>query len=189
VLADGSAASVTDARMSAEALMDATRRLEEDQRLTVPEPQELRLGALTGQDLRILFAVEPHGPVLLLAAARGELGDDALRAAYDRASGGAEETEESFLRAFFPGEEGERRAGAARLAGRDGARALKDARARTGLTVEQVAERMSTTPERVAAIERAVDGVEVGVLAAYVEALGGRLEVVAGLGSGRFTVR
>ena len=180
---------VAEARTEVEALMDATRRLESDQDATAPELQELRLGAITGRDLRVLFAVEPHGAVLLLAAARGELGDEALRLAYDPASGGGQETEESFLSRFFPGEEAERREGAARLAGRERTQPLEDARTRTGLTVEQVAERMGTTPERVAAVERAADAVEVGVLAAYVEALGGRLEVVADLGTERIGLR
>jgi helix-turn-helix protein len=183
------AGTVAKARTAVEALMEATRRLESDQDATVPELQELRLGALADHDLRVLFVAEPQGAVLLLAAARGELGDKALRLAYDPASGGGEETEESFLSAFFPGEEAERWEGAARLTGRDRTHALEDARIRTGLTVEQVAERMGTTPERVAAIERAVDTVEVGVLAAYVEVLGGRLEVVAGLGSERVGLR
>jgi hypothetical protein len=55
--------------------------------------------------------------------------------------------------------------------------------------VEQVAERMSTTAEAVAAIER--DGpaaAEAGALAAYVAALGGRLEIVADLGAERVTL-
>ncbi len=54
------------------------------------------------------------------------------------------------------------------------------------MTQAQVAERMEVRQERVSAIERAEPGAtEVRTLAAYVRALGGRLEIVAHVGSER----
>lgn len=49
---------------------------------------------------------------------------------------------------------------------------------------------MSVTAERVAAIESAEPGaLEIGALAAYLEAIGGRLEIVADLGPERVNLR
>jgi prevent-host-death family protein len=88
---------------------------------------------------------------------------------------------ESFLDEFFPGAETEVEIGAAALIARNRARTLAQARQRLGLTRAQVAGRMNVRPERVSAIERAEPGAtEVRTLAAYVKALGGRLEIAAG---------
>jgi hypothetical protein len=163
-----------------------TRAFEGGKVTVVPELQELRLGALTGRDLRVLFTVEQPAAVLLLTAGEGPTVGRALRAAYDPGFFDGERTAESFLEEFFPGEEDDRRAGAARFADRSGVHALADVRLRAGLSVERAAERMGTTPDVVAAIERdGPDAVETGTLAAYLTALGGRLEVVADLGSER----
>jgi DNA-binding XRE family transcriptional regulator len=91
--------------------------------------------------------------------------------------------EQSFLDEFFAGAASDVEAGAAALAAANRARTLAELRDRLGLTRAEVAERMGVRPERVAAIERAEPGAtEVRALAGYVEALGGRLEVVADVG-------
>ena len=98
-------------------------------------------------------------------------------------------SKESFLDAFFPGRAEEMESGAARLVARNRMHPLSQVRRRSGLTETQLAERMQVAPETVAAIERAEPGAtEVGTLAAYVEALGGRLDVVADLGGERFVL-
>lgn len=181
--APGAATADGDVRAAAETAIEETRRLE---RGRAPELQELRLGALTGRDLRVLFTVEPPATVLLLAAGEGAMGDRALQVAYDPGFFTGEQTAEAFLEEFFPGEEADRRAGAERLADRNRVRALADVRLRTGLSVEQVADRMGTTADAVAAIERdGPEAVGTGTLAAYLAALGGRLEIVADLGAER----
>ena len=61
--------------------------------------------------------------------------------------------------------------------------------ARLGLTRAEVAQRMNVRQERVSAIERAkVDISELRTLAAYIRALGGRLEIVADFGGERLVV-
>ena len=97
---------------------------------------------------------------------------------------------ESFLDEFFPGEETEVEIGAGVLVARNRAHTLAEARQRMRLTQAQVAERMSVRQERVSAIERAEPGAtEVRTLAAYVRALGGRLEIIADIGGERIVLR
>ena len=73
---------------------------------------------------------------------------------------------------------------------RSRAHTLAEARQRMRLTQAQVARRMSVRQERVSAIERAEPGAtEVRTLAAYVGALGGRLEIVAHIGGERIILR
>ena len=97
---------------------------------------------------------------------------------------------ESFLDEFFPGEGTEVEIGAAALIARHRARTLAQARQLTGLTQAQVAARMRVRQERVSAIERADPGAtEIRTLAAYVAALGGRLEIVADIGGERIMLR
>jgi len=97
---------------------------------------------------------------------------------------------ESFLDEFFPGEETEVEIGAAALIARHRARTLAQARQLTGLTQAQVAARMRVRQERVSAIERADPGAtEIRTLAAYVAALGGRLEIVADIAGKRIMLR
>jgi transcriptional regulator with XRE-family HTH domain len=91
---------------------------------------------------------------------------------------------------FFPGEGTEVEVGAGALVARDRAHTLTEARQRMRLTQAQVAERMNVRQERVSAIERAEPGAtEVRTLAAYVRALGGRLEIVADVGGERIVLR
>lgn len=97
---------------------------------------------------------------------------------------------ESFLDEFFPGEETEVEIGAAALAARHRAHTLAQARQRMRLTQAQVAARMNVRQERVSAIERAEPGAtEVRTLAAYVQALGGRLEIIADMDGERVVLR
>ena len=97
---------------------------------------------------------------------------------------------ESFLDEFFPGAETEVEIAAGALVARSRAHTLAEARQRMRLTQAQVAQRMNVRQERVSAIERAEPGAtEVRTLAAYVAALGGRLEIVAHVGDDRITLR
>jgi len=97
---------------------------------------------------------------------------------------------ESFLEEFFPGEETEVEIGAAALVARNRAHTLTEARQRMRLTQAQVAGRMNVRQERVSAIERAEPGTtEVRTLAAYVRALGGRLEIIAYIGDEHIMLR
>jgi hypothetical protein len=97
-----------------------------------------------------------------------------------------EETDErSFAEEFFPGGT-DLEAGAARLVARNRMHTLVEVRRRMGLSQAQVAERMNLDPDEVEMIERAEPGAtDLRTLAAYLEALGGRLEIVADLGSAR----
>jgi DNA-binding XRE family transcriptional regulator len=157
---------------------------------------ELRPGSPGKGKIRIIFAAEPPGTALLIAVLQGRkavrdhrgeavlLSSAVLRQAR---AGRAPETAAhtfadaaSFLGEFFPDSADEIGAGAAALAASTRTRTLADQRRQFGLTQEQVAHRMGVRPERVSAIERAGPGTtEVRTLASYVEALGGRLEVVA----------
>ena len=188
-------AATAEARSAVETFLDVERGLEHEHGGPAPGLQELRLGPLTGHDLRFLFAVAPSGTVHLLSAAEGPgtWHDQhvAITAAFLCGDPDPEEeTGESFLREFFPDDAEERRAGAARLLARSRAHVLAGVRSRRGFTLERVAERMNVTRERVAEIESAEpDALQVGVLVAYLEAIGGRLEIVADLGTERVTLR
>jgi hypothetical protein len=185
----------TEAREAVETFLDVELGLERELGGPAPDLQELRLGPLTGRDLRLLFAVAPSGTVHLLSAAEGPGTWHDRQVEFTAAflcgePDPDEETGESFLREFFSGEEEERHAGAARLLALTRTHALAGVRHRRGYTVERIAERMNVTRERVAEIERTdPDALEVGALAAYLEAIGGRLEIVANLETERITLR
>jgi hypothetical protein len=171
-----------------------------------PELLELRPGTPEDHGIRVLFGVEPAGTALLISVLEG---GEALRDHYDEAvalstevlqqvrDGQAPEavartfsSTGEFLGVFFPGEADRISAAAADLAARNRGRTLAAERFRLGLTQAQVAERMGVTPHRVAAIERAGAGAtDVGTLAGYVSALGGRLEIVADFGGERVPLR
>jgi len=208
------AASITAAR---DKLREVAREIEQELRAEpvtagrgdhrpLPGLMELRTGAPGDSQVRILFAIEPPGTVLLIAVLEG--GDDVLdqyneavllssdvlrRVRAGRApeaTAHAFDDAESFLDAFFPGDAGEVEADAAALVARNRARTLAEQRTRLGLTQAQVAERMDVRQERVSAIERAEPGAtEVRTLASYVEALGGRLEIIADFGGERVVLR
>jgi hypothetical protein len=167
---------------------------------------ELRPGTPGDGDIRIMFAVEPPGIALLIAVLEGHdavqeqrseaarLSAEVLRRA--RAGQAPEAMEHafddvpSFLDEFFPGSAEAVETGAAALAAGNRGRALAMQRTRLGLTREQVAQRMGVRPQRVSAIESAEPGAtEIRALAAYVEALGGRLEIIADFGEERVVLR
>ena len=181
-------------------------------RRSVPVPpgmMELRPGAPDRAPVGLLFVVEPEDTAVLVALVeepggspdqyqelmRGATARLAIAQSERPATGASRAafitfSTESFLDEFFPGEETEVELGAAALVARNRAHTLAQARERLGLTQAQVAQRMNVRPERVSAIERAEPGAaEVRTLAAYVRALGGRLEIVADIGGERLTLR
>jgi phage shock protein A/DNA-binding XRE family transcriptional regulator len=179
----------------------------------VPAPpgmMELRPGAPDYPRAGLLFVVEPSDTAVLVGWVEdpgGSRRDDreAIEAATarlataqpdDSAAASASSAAfisydaESFLDEFFPGEETEVEIGAGTLVARSRAHILAEARQRMRLTQAQVAERMNVRQERVSAIERAEPGAtEVRTLAAYVQALGGRLEIIADVGGERIMLR
>lgn len=170
-----------------------------------PDILELRA---SGPDslVRILFAFEPPDHPLLLAVGQitGQL-DDVVRLASERLqrartaaapatppaqAGFVSYDARSFLAGFFPGEGPDIGARAADLAAQASRRSLAEARIWMGLSQAQVAERMNVRQERVSAIERGeLTATEVRTLAAYVRALGGRLEVAADFAGERIILR
>jgi len=173
-----------------------------------PGMMELRPGAPDGVRVGLLYVVEPEdtavavayvtdpgGPpdeyqaVIRLAAARLPTAESRPEAAAGPAAFTSYDAE-SFLDEFFAGEETEVEIGASALVARNRAHTLAEARQRMRLTQAQVARRMDVRQERVSAIERAEPGAtEVRTLAAYVRALGGRLEIVAHIGDERIMLR
>jgi DNA-binding XRE family transcriptional regulator len=178
--------------------------------LPPPGLMELRPGAPDSARVRLLLVVEPQDTAVLLARVEDpgrspeqyqEVMPVALARLAMAQSGGPPDAaasppvflsydSESFLDEFFPGAETEVEIGAAALVARHRARTLAQARQRMRLTQAQVARRMNVRQERVSAIERAEPGAtEVRTLAAYVGALGGRLEIIADIGGERITLR
>jgi phage shock protein A/DNA-binding XRE family transcriptional regulator len=168
-----------------------------------PGLMELRPGAPDGVRAGLLFAVEPPDTAILVAWVEEPGGSpehyrDVIEVAARRLPPAGTSpppdfisyNAESLLDEFFPGEGSEVEVGAGALAARDRAHTLAEARQRMRLTQVQVAERMNVRQERVSAIERAEPGAtEVRTLAAYVRALGGRLEIVAEIGGERVVLR
>jgi DNA-binding XRE family transcriptional regulator len=68
------------------------------------------------------------------------------------------------------------------------ARRLADVRRRRGLTQTQIAERMGITQRRVSAIEHGEEQATRTTLTAYIEALGGRLRLIAEFDNELFVV-
>jgi DNA-binding XRE family transcriptional regulator len=168
-----------------------------------PGLMELRPGAPDDVRAGLVFAVEPPDIAVLVAWADDPGGPpDSYRDVIELAAarlppGGTSPpadfisyNAESLLDEFFPGEGAEVEVGAGALVARDRAHTLAQARQRMRLTQAQVAARMNVRQERVSAIERAEPGAtEVRTLAAYVRALGGRLEIVAHVGGERIVLR
>jgi DNA-binding XRE family transcriptional regulator len=178
----------------------ATELTDPDDIQLPPGMMELRPGAPDDVRVALLFVVDPPDTAVLVAwledpGASPEEYQEAIRIAAARlpaVSPGAliSHDAESFLDEFFPGEETEVEIGAAALVARHRAHTLAEARQRMRLTQAQVAARMNVRQERVSAIERAEPGAtEVRTLAAYVRALGGRLEISADIGGERITLR
>jgi PspA/IM30 family/Helix-turn-helix domain len=198
-------------------ISDLTRTSEDasgsaDQGGVLPPPgmMELRPGAPDNAPIGLLFVVAPQDTAVLVAWVEdpGRSPDEyreVMPVAIARLAmaqpGGPPATAvssvafisydaESFLDEFFPGEETEVEIGAAALVARNRAHTLAQARQRMRLTQAQVAGRMNVRQERVSAIERAEPGAtEVRTLAAYVSALGGRLEIIADIGGERIMLR
>jgi phage shock protein A/DNA-binding XRE family transcriptional regulator len=174
-----------------------------------PPPEgllELRPDAPGDGEIRIIFAVQPPGTALLIAviegreAARdqyrdavllsGEVLVEARAGQAAQASARGYDDVRSFAGEFFPGQAAEVETGAAALAAKNRAHTLAEQRTRLGLTQTEVAERMGVPREQVAAIERADPGTtDVRTLAAYVAALGGRLEITADFAGDRILLR
>jgi phage shock protein A/DNA-binding XRE family transcriptional regulator len=157
-------------------------------------------------EIRIIFAVEPPGTALLIAvledreAARDHYRDAVMLSAdvlLEARAGQAPEASahgyddtRSFAEEFFPGQSAEIETGAANLAARNRAHTLAEQRTRLGLTQTEVADRMGIPRDQVAAIERADPGTtDVRTLAAYIAALGGRLEITADFAGDRIPLR
>jgi phage shock protein A len=201
--ADPEAATAAAAR-----LREATAEIERELgRQPLPEGLlELRPGAPGDGEIRLIFAIEPPGTALLIAVLEGReaardqypeavmLSADVLREARadqapEVAAHGYDDTR-SFVEEFYPGQAAEVDAGAAALVARNRARTLAEQRTRLGLSQTEVAGRMGIEPGQVAAIERADPGTtDVRTLVAYVEALGGRLELTAEFGGDRVVLR
>lgn len=201
--ADQEAATAAVAR-----LRDVTAEIEQELgRQPLPEGLlELRPGAPGDGEIRIIFAVEPAGTALLISVLEGRdtardqyreavtLSADVLLEARagqaPEASARGYDDTRSFVEEFFPGQAAEVDAGAAALLAGNRARTLSEQRTRLGLTQTEIAERMGIGQDQVAAIERAEPGTtDVRTLAAYVEALGGRLEITAEFGGDRVVLR
>jgi DNA-binding XRE family transcriptional regulator len=98
---------------------------------------------------------------------------------------------EAFLTEFFPNpaDRAQVESGAQTLVNINRAHRLAEMRKRLGLTQAEVAERMNVRQERVSAIERAkVDAGELRTLTAYINALGGKLEIIADFGNERLVI-
>jgi predicted XRE-type DNA-binding protein len=156
--------------------------------------------------VRILFAFEPADVPLLLAVRQPpDQAEDGARLAAERLqraradaalamppgqAGPVSYDAQSFLSEFFAAESQEIRTRAADLAARASSRTLAQTRIWMGLSQTQVAERMNVRQERISAIERGeLTAAEVRTLAAYVRALGGRLEVAADFAGERIVLR
>jgi DNA-binding XRE family transcriptional regulator len=97
-------------------------------------------------------------------------------------------TREESLGEFFPdpGDKTAIAAGIEQLHAEQHAWRLAEMRRRLGITQAEVGGRMGVTRGRVSAIEHAKPGAtELRTLVAYVEALGGRLEIIADFGGER----
>jgi phage shock protein A/DNA-binding XRE family transcriptional regulator len=183
---------------------------EEDDIHVPPGLMELRPGAPDYPRAGLLFVVEPPGTAVLAGWVEDPGGSrrdyrEAIEAATARLATAQPDDPaatsaspaayisydaESFLDEFFPGAETEVEIGAGTLVARSRAHTLAEARQRMRLTQAQVADRMNVRQERVSAIERAEPGAtEVRTLAAYVQALGGRLEIIADVGGERIMLR
>ena len=170
--------------------------------------KELRPGSSGRSEVRILFVFDPERSAVLLVAgdksravarlvpARGPARRGAVLRVRQEEGGSTVSDVHSydrdgFLSEFYPepAARAEVEAGAELLVAASRAHRLAEMRRRVGLTQAEVADRMHVRQERVSAIERAkVDASELRTLAAYVKALGGRLEVVADFGGERLVI-
>ena len=167
---------------------------------------ELRCGWPARRMPRILFAVldgdrrgdQPPVAVLLasgpaVSPLSGEADDlipvalaryQALRNGAGRGRAGPAQSTGSFLDEFFPGKAENIQVAALDLAARILPQPPGELRRQAGMTQAELAERLGVRQERVSAIERAgPSSAEVRTLAGYVQAVGGRLVLVADFGA------
>ena len=149
--------------------------------------KELRPGSAGRSEIRILYIFDPGG-------ADDPAGRAALRGLPETrghpmsSSEFHHYTRDEFLAEFYPdpADKAAIAAGMKQLRAEQRAFRLAEMRRRLGITQAQVAARMGITQGRVSAIEHAKPGTtELRTLAAYVEALGGRLEIIADFGDQR----
>jgi DNA-binding XRE family transcriptional regulator len=175
------------------------------QRSRLSNLKELRPGSAGRSEIRILYIFDPRRNAVLLVAGEqgrevGRLvppGDPAGRAALrglPQERGHQMSTEfhhynrDEFAAEFYPdpADKEQIAAGMEQLRAEQRAYRLAEMRRRLGITQADVATRMGVTQGRVSAIEHARPGAtELRTLAAYVEALGGRLEIIADFGDQR----
>ena len=189
-------------------LRDITSQIERElNRKPWPEGlMVLRPEAASAGEIRVIFAVVPPGTALLIAVLEGReavrdqyteavtLSADVLRQARagqaPEAAAYGYDDPRSFLEELHPGQAAEVEAAAAALVARNRTRTLAEQRTRLGFTQAEVAHRMGVRQERVSAIEHAEpDATEVRTLASYIEALGGRLELIADFSGNRVPLR
>lgn len=137
---------------------------------------------VTGDVIVLLAAGTEHrgpadGPDRLIALARA-------RAGRSQEPGGSDG--DRFAAEFFHDEDEELLTEVSALAAASRPRGLAGLRERAWITAEELAERLGVPPGRVAEIESAAPAdLDLPTLAAYVEALGGRLDLAADLGTER----
>ena len=169
--------------------------------------KELRPGSAGRSEIRILYVFDPRRNAVLLereirlvhgrpGTARRSAGPAALRGLPETRGHPMSSrefrhyTRDEFLAEFYPdpADKAAIAAGMKQLRVEQRAFRLAEMRRRLGITQAQVAARMGITQGRVSAIEHAKPGTtELRTLAAYVEALGGRLEIIADFGDQRLT--
>ena len=168
--------------------------------------KELRPGSAGRSEIRILYIFDPRrNAVLLVAGDKPGKWEAWYRQAIPLAEQCYEDylkqgghpmsssefhhyTRDEFLAEFYPdpADKAAIAAGMEQLRAEQRAFRLAEMRRRLGITQAQVAARMGITQGRVSAIEHAKPGTtELRTLAAYVEALGGRLEIIADFGDQR----
>jgi len=215
---DGVAQDVLSIAQADEQLEDVTAEIERELgRQDMPEGlMELRLRApvrpngaagdrTPAGEIRIIFAIEPRGTVLLISVLEGsaavqEQRGNAVSVSAEvlrlvRAGNDADAAavgftgSQAFLEEFFHDSADEVRAGASALAARARPGSLASQRIKLGLTEAQVAARMGVPEDRVSAIELDTDATTINTLSSYIEALGGRLRVNAEFGSEQIALR
>lgn len=148
--------------------------------------KELRPGSARATEVRILFVFDSQRQAILLVA-----GDKSGRWKHCRVRGGLMARTWQKVRADVADQLDEQRVSDARTALDDAVRAhrLADVRKAQGATQKDVAAAMNVSQVRVSKIERGeLRRAELGTLESYVEALGGKLRVVADFGDQKIIV-
>jgi predicted XRE-type DNA-binding protein len=172
----------------------------------LPNLQELRPGPAGSIEVRLLFIFDPYRHAVFLVGAdqsgkwpawrktaiplaedvygeylRNERGETSQPPLSSPRSRSWDDLAQDFD--FSPAERRQIREGADRMIAEVRARRLADVRKRQHVTQAEVAGAMGVSQARVSRIERGrLERSEVGTLAAYVKALGGRLKIIADFG-------